>query len=313
VRDNVFSYIIISMNIPDILRKVESIITSEREKEYFLIHEARYEYILKQINKVTVNKLTQQCAGKLALRPVYRGSRIIKVQTDISPSSAQAKSVTMLRNGIPPRVASENVRTPRILDVGCFPYHLGAALEMMNFEVWGISSKHEPIKNKNIRICNIESDKFLFKDNFFDIVLCTEVLEHLPQAPLHAIREMHRVLMPRGYVILTAPNIARSINRVKLLMGRNVSYPISHVIENKGKGSNLYHRHNREYTLRELTTLLMHERFSVETAEHFISYTPFRKKNKHDRLVIKAGKLTNFAIMNIVPSMKDTLLVVGKK
>lgn len=300
MRDNVFSCILIFMSIPDILRKIESNITSKQEKDYFLIHEARYEYILKQISSLTVDALVGM-----------RFLRLRQANCDTIASVHTLRGAAQKRT--PSRVASEYKRIPRILDIGCFPYHLGAALEMMNFEVWGISSEHEPIKNKNIKICNIETDKFPFKDDFFDIVLCSEVLEHLPQAPLHAIQEIHRVLAPRGYVILTAPNIARSINRVKLLMGRNVSYPISHITDNKGKGSNLYHRHNREYTLRELTTLLMHEQFSVELAEHFISYTPFRKKNKRDKLVIKAGKLTNFAIMNIVPGMKDTLLVVGRK
>lgn len=38
----------------------------------------------------------------------------------------------------------------------------------------------------------------------FDAILCTEVLEHLPQ-PLEAIRELCRLLRPGGRLILTAP------------------------------------------------------------------------------------------------------------
>jgi len=37
-----------------------------------------------------------------------------------------------------------------------------------------------------------------------DVVLCTEVLEHL-EDPIAAINEMHRILKPRGVVILTVP------------------------------------------------------------------------------------------------------------
>jgi 2-polyprenyl-3-methyl-5-hydroxy-6-metoxy-1,4-benzoquinol methylase len=201
----------------------------------------------------------------------------------------------------------------KILDVGCFPYHLGAALEFMGFEVYGISSTHEPIKQKNITTCNIESDKFPYKDNYFDIVLCSEVLEHLPQSPLHAIHEMYRVLKPQGYVLITAPNIARSINRLKLLLGKTVSYPLFHVIENEGKGTNIYHRHNREYTLHELTTLLSHAKFSVELAQHFVSYTPFRRRVIPDRLIVKSGKVANYILMSLWATLRDTLLVVGEK
>ncbi len=41
-------------------------------------------------------------------------------------------------------------------------------------------------------------------DSIFDIVLCTEVLEHVPDARL-SIREMIRVLKPGGKIIITAP------------------------------------------------------------------------------------------------------------
>lgn len=42
------------------------------------------------------------------------------------------------------------------------------------------------------------------EDGSFDVILCTEVLEHVP-APLDAIREMARLLKPGGRLLLTAP------------------------------------------------------------------------------------------------------------
>ena len=42
------------------------------------------------------------------------------------------------------------------------------------------------------------------EDASCDVILCTEVLEHL-EAPLCAVREMHRILKPGGKVILTTP------------------------------------------------------------------------------------------------------------
>ena len=41
-------------------------------------------------------------------------------------------------------------------------------------------------------------------DAEFDAILCTEVLEHVPE-PIKAVREMARILKPGGRLILTAP------------------------------------------------------------------------------------------------------------
>jgi SAM-dependent methyltransferase len=45
-----------------------------------------------------------------------------------------------------------------------------------------------------------------FASNRADLILCTEVLEHLPD-PVQALTEMKRVLAPRGFLIITVPLI----------------------------------------------------------------------------------------------------------
>lgn len=229
------------------------------QRTYFLIHEARYRYILKKIRELAGN------------------------------------------------------RKLKILDVGCYPYHLGAALESLGHEVWGISSTHEPIKNKKVAILNIETDPFPYKDNAFDLVLCSEVVEHLPHSPMPALREMYRVTKPGGHVLITTPNITRSINQGKMLLGRAPAYSIDAFLANEGKGNNLYHRHNREFTLRELTTLTKHAGWTITKATHFISYHPFRRRNRRDNPLLWTGKFANFLAMSALPHLRDTLLVIGKK
>lgn len=51
-------------------------------------------------------------------------------------------------------------------------------------------------------VCDITEIPVL--DGSFDVVLCTEVLEHVPD-PLATIRELVRVLVPGGTLLITAP------------------------------------------------------------------------------------------------------------
>ena len=46
-----------------------------------------------------------------------------------------------------------------------------------------------------------------YEDNFFDVILCSHVLEHIPD-DRKAMRELYRVLKPGGLGNFTGPNSA---------------------------------------------------------------------------------------------------------
>lgn len=50
-----------------------------------------------------------------------------------------------------------------------------------------------------------DAENLSLPDNFFDIVLCSEVIEHLTH-PENSIKEIRRVLKPGGVAIITTPN-----------------------------------------------------------------------------------------------------------
>lgn len=55
-------------------------------------------------------------------------------------------------------------------------------------------------------------------NRLFDYVICSEVLEHIPE-PSSALREMARILKPHGVAIISIPN-EQWINRIKRILVR---------------------------------------------------------------------------------------------
>ena len=97
---------------------------------------------------------------------------------------------------------------------------------------------------------NIEQDLLPFPNNSFDLVIFTEVLEHIAITdPCVILGEIRRVLRPGGRMLLSTPNVANLSNVVAFIQGDNVFWP-----PNMFYGS--VDRHNREYTPNELLQLV---------------------------------------------------------
>lgn len=95
---------------------------------------------------------------------------------------------------------------------------------------------------------NLEEGSFPYNDATFRVVVFCEIIEHLMMDPLHALREIHRILQPGGLLVLTTPNVARLGNVLAMTAGANIYDPYS--------GFGPYGRHNREFTRHELHRIL---------------------------------------------------------
>ena len=84
----------------------------------------------------------------------------------------------------------------------------------------------------------------------FQAIVVAEVMEHLPECPEHVLGRLLPALSPEGVLIVTTPNQARWLNRIRLLLGVNI----------QERPRNLFHKewmgfgHIREYTLQEMST-----------------------------------------------------------
>ncbi len=88
-------------------------------------------------------------------------------------------------------------------------------------------------------------------ESFMTILLC-EVIEHLDFNPYILLEEIHRLLKPSGYLIITTPNITSLDKRIKMLFGRSPLQPFdySRYISKNGQP------HVREYTVVELCKII---------------------------------------------------------
>lgn len=108
----------------------------------------------------------------------------------------------------------------------------------MRFEVWGVDISKSQLKRsakylEHTRKVDLDSERLPYKDESFDLVLISEVLEHV-FFPEKVLREAHRVLKKGGYFILTYPNTGSIQLRLSVfLLGRspllNYTYNKEHI------------------------------------------------------------------------------------
>jgi len=118
-----------------------------------------------------------------------------------------------------------------VLDVGCGSGYLAHLIKKENpqFTVHGFDVSTEALKQAKALdkkyTMNINHDKIPEDDNTYDIVACSEVLEHLVNVR-HCLKEIGRVLKNSGKLVVTVPNFSFWKFRSDSLMGR-VPYVVS--------------------------------------------------------------------------------------
>ncbi|MDY6836614.1 MAG: class I SAM-dependent methyltransferase [Thermodesulfobacteriota bacterium] len=115
-------------------------------------------------------------------------------------------------------VTTYPVSTVRVVDLGCGTGHLLFYLwkclgRSPHVEFWGVDHAPAAIeRGKEL----MPQAKLIIGDiyntnlysNYFDLVLCTETLEHL-QFPERAVKEMDRICRPCGKTVITVPDGAK--------------------------------------------------------------------------------------------------------
>ncbi len=116
-----------------------------------------------------------------------------------------------------------------------------------------------------IDLFDAEKDTYPYPDGHFSTVLCGELIEHLTEDPMHLMSEVHRIVRPGGYLVLTTPNIASLRGIAAILEGYHPGIFTAYI--RPRSGGELEARHNREYTPKEIQRLLENSGFTVTLLE----------------------------------------------
>ncbi len=164
-----------------------------------------------------------------------------------------------------------------ILDVGCgdgFYLHLLSSLgryklTAIDNDVQAIKNAKKQVRNSSVHYVVGDIDtKMPFKSNMFSKIVCSEVLEHLPEDS-KGIREMKRVLKKNGRLYITVPhwNFPFFWDPVNYILQR-----VFHAHVKTGFWSGVWAFHQRLYQVPELKKLLQKEGLKIDRFECLTHY-----------------------------------------
>jgi methionine biosynthesis protein MetW len=192
-------------------------------------------------------------------------------------------------------IQANAIKNPQIVDLGCGPGHLCKYISEKGYPVTGVDisdNSLELVRQKGIKAVKANlQEKLPFEDNELDIVIATEVIEHIYDTESF-MEEIKRITKPGGSIIITTPNVASLARRFMLFFGKNpyLDYKLS------GTAG-----HIRYFTFRSMKDFMRQfglQIVSLETEAVNLS---------------GSGKLNSRFLGRIFPRLGKTIICVCKK
>ncbi len=186
----------------------------------------------------------------------------------------------------------------KVLDIGCWDGTLGSMLIERGNEVYGIEINEEVAeiakkRGLKVKIQDINFG-FDFEDNFFDVVVAAEIIEHILDTDFF-IDNIRRVLKPGGFLVLSTPNAASLGRRIMLLLGKNPYFEAS-----LGYPPYAHAGHIRFFTKKLLLGFLEYKGFEIV-------------KFESDAVnVTYSGKIAGKLLADVFPTLGKSLIVKAK-
>ncbi len=194
----------------------------------------------------------------------------------------------------------------KILDIGTSHFTLLLRKKYAHVTtIDGGTGWKKPVQSQDIIFKRFDlRDKGIpFEPESFDVVLCSEVIEHIPYTPTRLLEWCYRLVRPNGLLLLATPNATSYYHRRDFLFGK-VPFALPPQDDHSASWG-----HVREYTMREMKDSLTAAKFSLLHAEYPWYWNRFPRIGIISRL---KGILMH-GLFILVPSFRDALLLVAKK
>lgn len=180
-----------------------------------------------------------------------------------------------------------------VLDIGCGIGEIGELLIKNKNKVYGVDISPTAAKKASqrgliVKCCDIEKERIPFKNNYFDIVLAAEVVEHIFDTD-EFLNKVKEKLKKKGELVITTPNLATLGRRLFLLTGKN---PLTEIRLTKDSAG-----HVRYFVKDTLFSLIESHNFKIV---HFSS----------DLVNFTAdGRINSRLLARLFPSLGKTLII----
>lgn len=203
-----------------------------------------------------------------------------------------------------------------VLDIGSHYLHSTLILQFLGYRVHamdvGVFTELDFVQSRvqaNNVISIIENDLTTLsaiqeKKNEYDVVLFTEILEHITFNPIDFWKHIHRLLKDKGIIYITTPNSLTIYNMVKtlknLLLLKGVGINVNMIFEYV-----TYGHHWKEYSASEIKKYFgyLSDGFKVDIATYRYKYFPS---------IDLRWRLRNlfYNLGNLIPFFRDELEAV---
>ena len=209
----------------------------------------------------------------------------------------------------------------KILSIGSGPCDLEAILSKLGYDItaiddlndhWHLIGKNREritnfAKRMNIKLITQSAGSSQIKENYFDVVLLIDIIEHLHRSPRELLNYSISSLKPGGLLIVETPNTVALVNRLKVLFGRSNQVSADFIYWNIGE----YRAHIREYTRSELKEILLYHGLTAvnSTMINIMIDSSVESGTFFKKIIAKTYK----RVSGYIPNFRDTILICGKK